>query len=302
MHMTGSLSAAARSMGVTQPAVSAQLQSLERLMGERLFVRGARGVTPTPRADELATRLAVPFGALADALAGARPTEAQHEPPVRLGGASEVLGEVLAPVVGPLIADGLRLQIVPGLTDALVDALRGGALDLVIASQRPRGRTLVATPLVDETFVLVASPAMAAGLPAGGAGTLRAVDLSGVPLLAYAHDLPVLRRYWRHVFGERLEREPALIFPDLRALRDAAVGGAGVTVLPTYLCRAALDSGALVELNPTDDPPINTLYLLRRPGGRALPHVQRVIDMLRGPVAASVADERDSSGQGILEP
>lgn len=294
VHAAGSLSAAARTMGVTQPAVSAQLQALERSLGERLFVRGARGVTPTLRADELAARLAGPFASLAGALATVDPDTPAAQPAVRIGGAAELLAEVVAPALAPLIAGGVRAQVQPGLTGALTDALRAGALDLVIASERPRGRSLFATPLVDETFLLVAAPHLAAPLRSSLAG--GAPDaLDDTPLLAYAHDLPILRRYWRHVFGVRLEREPALTFPDLRALRDAAIAGAGATVLPSYLCRAALDAGLLVDLLPTDDPPINTLYLVSRTGDPARPHVERVRQLLAERVATTVEDAASSA-------
>lgn len=276
-------------MGVTQPAVTAQLQSQERSLGERLFVRGARGVTPTLRADELATRLAAPFASVAGALASIDPDAPAAQPPVRIGGAAELLAEVVAPALAPLIAEGVRAQVLPGLTGVLTDALRAGSLDLVIASERPRGRTLVAVPLVDETFVLVAAPGLAERVMASLA-TDGPETLDGVPLLAYAHDLPILRRFWRHVFGTRLEREPALTFPDLRALRDAAVAAAGVTVLPSYLCRAALDSGRLVDLLPTDDPPINTLFLVSRAGDPTRPHVERVRLILADRISTTVED------------
>lgn len=57
IYRGGSLTAAATRRGLTQPAVSGQLAKLERELGEPLFVRGSRGVTPTPRADELARRV-----------------------------------------------------------------------------------------------------------------------------------------------------------------------------------------------------------------------------------------------------
>ncbi|MEV6101423.1 hypothetical protein [Nocardia sp. NPDC051981] len=38
---------------------------------------------------------------------------------------------------------------------------------------------------------------------------LRANDFGGVPLVTYAADLPIVRRYWRHVFDTRLEADPA---------------------------------------------------------------------------------------------
>jgi DNA-binding transcriptional LysR family regulator len=275
-HRSGSVSAAARMLGLAQSSVTAQLQTLERHMGEPLFERHARGIRPTPRADDLATRLAGPLDQLA-LIAGAEATAS----PLRLGGAAEFLERVVMPALAPAIAQGLRLAVTPGLADDLLAQLRTGSLDLVISAVRPRGRGLPASALCDEEFVLVASPSRGIAPSA----ELSAAELADIPLLAYAHDLPILRRYWRHVFGERLDREPDLVMPDLRALAAAAVAGAGVTVLPTYLIADELADGRLVVLRPTDDPPINTLFLVRRPG----PPVAGV-DVVDRALRAAVAD------------
>ncbi|MCH6230600.1 LysR family transcriptional regulator [Microbacterium sp. CFH 31415] len=289
VHTTGSLSAAARSMGVTQPTVSAQLQALEHLVGEQLFLRGARGVLATPRADELAARIAGPFHALASALAGDEDVTVQ--PAVRIGGALELLSEVVVPSLSDDVARGVRIHVTPGPTTSLVEGVRAGILDAAIVSERPRGRSVLARPFVDETFVLVASPEVARAVASRPA---LPAALDTTPLLAYAPDLPVLRRFWRHVFGSRLEREPSLVVPDLRALRDAAVSGAGATVLPSYLCRAALNRGDLVDLCPTDDPPINTLFTVTRHTAAERPNVQRVLGVLMGRVKEVIADEAAS--------
>lgn len=258
-HRSGSVSAAARTLGLAQSSVTTQLQALEESVGEPLFVRHARGIRPTPRADELAARLSGPLDALADAL-GTRP--AAEPPIVRLGGAAEFLASVAAPALAPAVADGMRLAVTTGLADDLLEQLRVGSLDLVISAVRPRGRGLPSVPFFDEEFALVAAPA----LGIAHSPVLTRDALIDAPLLAYDRDVPILRRYWRHVFGIRLDREPALVFPDLRALAAAAVAGAGVTVLPTYLIADELADGRLVDLRPTDDPPINTLHLVRRPG------------------------------------
>lgn len=258
-HRSGSVSAAARMLGLAQSTVTAQLQTLEKNTGEPLFVRLARGIRPTARADELAARLAGPFDALAEAV-GAQPVA--ESPRVRLGGAAEFLASVALPALAPAIADGLRVVVTAGLAEDLLGELRVGSLDLVISAVRPRGRALPAVPFLDEEFVLVAAPSLGI-VPSPD---LRPDALERMPLLAYARDVPILRRYWRHVFGIRLEREPALIAPDLRALAAAAVAGAGVTVLPTYLIAEELADGLLVVVRETEDPPINTLYLVRRPG------------------------------------
>lgn len=257
-HRSGSVSAAARLLGLAQSSVTAQLQALERTVGEPLFERHARGLRPTARADELAARVAGPLDALAVAVGRSPDTAA---PVVRLGGASEFLERVAMPALAPLVTAGMRVTVTPGLAEDLLAALRAGTLDLVVSAVRPRGRTLLAVPLCDEEFVLVAAP----GLVAPGDG-LRPDALDRAPLLAYAADVPILRRYWRHVFGTRLEREPALVIPDLRAVARAAAAGAGVTVLPRYLIAEELADGTLVALNETEDPPINTLFAVRRPG------------------------------------
>lgn len=252
-YRTGSVSAAARMLGLAQSSVTGQLQALEQNTGEPLFERHARGIRPTSRADDLASRLAGPLDQLALAAGAVAPAA-----PLRLGGAAEFLERVAMPALASSIASGLRLAVTAGLADDLLEQLRVGSLDLVISAVRPRGRSLPASALCDEEFALVASPAL-------GVEPAERPRLAH-PLLAYAHDLPILRRYWRHVFGERIDREPDLVIPDLRALAAAAVAGAGVTVLPTYLIADELADGRLAVLRPTEDPPINTLYLVRRPG------------------------------------
>lgn len=294
VHTAGSLSGAARSLGVSQPTVSAQLQALEKLTGEQLFVRGARGVIPTPHADDLARRLTPAFEELEKALAGTDEDGAVAQPPVRVGGAAEVLGEVVAPALAGCLARGIRVNLTAGTTIELLDGVRAGLLDIAIVSERPRGRAVSGRPWVDETFVLVAAPEIASRVAVARPATLPPASamFDDVPLLAYAQDVPVLRRFWRHVFGTRLEREPALVVPDLRALRQAAIAGAGATVLPSYLCRDALEAGTLVDIWPTDDPPINTLFLVtRHPTTSGRPHVEQVLQVLGSEVRPVIADE-----------
>ena len=246
-------------LGIAQSSVTTQLQALERSMGEPLFIRHARGIVPTPRADDLAARLSGPLDALALAVGSPSPATA---PPVRIGGAGEFVERVVMPALAPMIAEGRRITVTTGLADELLEQLGAGSLDLVLSAIRPKGRARPAVALFDEEFALVAAPSLGVSASA----ELVPSALEGIPLLAYAHDVPILRRYWRHVFGLRLEREPALIVPDLRALAAAAVAGAGFTVLPTYLIAEELADGRLAVLRETDDPPINTLYLVRRPG------------------------------------
>ncbi|MFJ9537628.1 LysR family transcriptional regulator [Streptomyces sp. NPDC101225] len=282
VYRTGSFTAAALVLGLSQPTVTTQVRALERQLGRELFERQARGVSPVPYADELASRIVQPLDALAEVAPGG--TGAGHPvEPVHLAGPHEFLTRSVLPGLAPLVERGVRLRIAPGLTEPLLEELRAGRHDLVIATYRPRGRTLACVPLEDEEFVLVTSPGWAERV--GGPARIAAAGpaaLHGVPLLAYAEDLPIVRRYWRHVFGRRLVRRPAVTMPDLNALLAAVAGGAGFTVLPRYLCAGELASGDLVLLHDPDDPPINTAFLVQRPGAVTNPHVTLVRDHLLG--------------------
>ncbi|MGI5460298.1 LysR family transcriptional regulator [Streptomyces sp. CA-249302] len=279
VYRTGSFTAAARLLGLSQPTVTTQVRALERQLGRELFERQARGVSPAPHADELAARIVQPLDSLALLTGGT--TDDRPPEPVHLAGPNELLTRQVLPALAPLVDRGVRLRITPGLTEPLLEDLRAGHHDLVIATFRPRGRALTAVPLSDEEFVLVASPTWAERI--GGPARITAdgpAALHGVPLVAYAEDLPIVRRYWRHVFGRRLVRQAAVTMPDLNAVKAAVLGGTGFTVLPRYLCADELASRALVLLHEPDDPPINTGFLVQRPGASANPHVALVRDHL----------------------
>lgn len=277
VHRTGSLTAGAAQVGLSQPTVTTQVQALERHLGTPLFERLPRGVAPTAAGHELAARVSGPLDALEAVIGGPGPDRpVPPEPPVLLGGPAEQLAVQVLPALAPLVADGVRLVVRTGLTDELLAGLRSGTLDLVIATARPRGRTVLAEPLADEEFVLVAAPAVAERIDSGllaadGPGALR-----GLAIVSYAADLPILRRYWRHVFETRLETAPALIVPDLRAVLAAVAAGAGISVLPRYLCARELAEDILVPLLDPADPPINTGFLARRVGAPPRPHVDLV--------------------------
>ncbi|MFD3454999.1 LysR family transcriptional regulator [Streptomyces sp. NPDC058691] len=278
VHRAGSLTTAARMLGISQPTVTAQVRALEQQLGRQLFERLPRGVAATGVADELAGQVAGPLDALAEVTQRGRAGLEAPPEPVHLGGPAEMVAARVLPALAPLVARGLLLRVTTGLADDLLDGLHAGRFDLVLSPVRPRGRTLAAVPLMDEEFVLVAAPDWAERI-----GPLRCEDpgpLHDVPVVAYAEDLPILRRYWRHVFRTRLSARPAVVVADLRGVLAAVVAGAGISVVPRYLCEAELASGALVALLAPDDPPINTGYLAERAGAPTRPAVTAVRERL----------------------
>ncbi|GAA1794936.1 LysR family transcriptional regulator [Agromyces lapidis] len=260
----GSMSEGARLLGLSQATASSHVQALEQRLGTVLFERGATGVVATPRAVALGREVAGPLDALDDVLA---PAAAGGTETIDVGGAAEFLGEVLAPRLDELAdASAARLRLRFGLADGLLDELRTGALDLVVSAVRPSQRGLSAMPLVDEEFVLVASPRWRLAGPPESTEAVAAA-LAEVPLIAYGDELPIVRRYWRSVFGHRPDGlRPIAVIPDLRAIRSALVAGVGMSVLPRYLVESELAAGRLVALYEPELAPLNTLYLVARTG------------------------------------
>ncbi|MGW2288783.1 LysR family transcriptional regulator [Streptomyces phaeochromogenes] len=276
VYRSGSFTAAAPRLALSQPTVTAQIRTLEQQTGRELFTRLPRGVDPTPYAHELAGQITGPL----DALAGLEDAGSLAAP-VHLAGPSELLCVRVLPSLVPLVADGVELRVAQGLPEPLLEEMRTGRHDLVITTRRPRGRALESVPLTDEEYLLVANPAWAERVarhtnPDDLCGALREI-----PMVTYAEDLPIVRRYWRTVFGKQLTARAAVTVPNLYAVLSAVNSGAGVSVLPRSLCQDYLDDGRLVLLHEVEEPPLNTLFLVQRPGAETNPDVIRVRDLLR---------------------
>ncbi|MFF3500867.1 LysR family transcriptional regulator [Streptomyces sp. NPDC003247] len=279
VYRSGTFTAAAPLLGLSQPTVTAQIRTLEQQTGRELFTRLPRGVEPTPLAHELAGQIAGPLDALA-VLEGTGPLSGRTAP-VHLAGPSELLCVRVLPALTPLIAEGVQLRVAQGLPEPLLEEMRAGRHDLVIATRRPRGRALESVPLADEEYVLVAAPSWARHVGDRPDADDLCAALRDLPLVTYAEDLPIARRYWRTVFGRQLTARAALTVPNLYAVLSAVNSGAGYSVLPRSLCQEYLDSGRLALLHDPEEAPLNTLFLVQRPGADTNPDVLRVRDRLR---------------------
>ncbi|MGA4541226.1 LysR family transcriptional regulator [Uniformispora flossi] len=276
VHRAGSFTRAAHLLDLSQPAITAQIRSLEKQVGRQLFQRLPRGVTPTTVADELAAKLAPHLDALEEITArdvlGTDPLRQT----VHLAGPPEITGRLVLPALADLVRRGLRLRVSLGSGDDLLTGLAAARHDIVISDVRPRVRGITATPLADEEYVLVGAPAWAERLPCHRLEAEGHLALDGVPLVADNEEQTLVERYWASVFDTKPTTPAALVVPDLRAVVDCALAGAGIAVLPRYLCAEALGSGALVALLEPEIPPLSTLFLAVRTGELSRPHLAQL--------------------------
>lgn len=271
VYRTGSLTEAAALLGLSQPTVTARIKELEAAGGHPLFERTRSGVTPTARGDELARAAAASVDLLDDLLTSHLSAPATA---IQLGGPAEMLSVMVVPRLAEVVAAiGAPVQLTFGVADSLLEMLRTGALDIVVSAVRPQVRGISAAPLYDEEFVLVGAPRWHRQVARANSD-----PWAEIPVVAYAQNLPIIRRYWQSVFGRRPEgMTVSAVVPDLRGVRDAVLAGAGMSVLPEYLVRDHLVRGELVLLDTPEVAPLNTVYLATR--SRETARSQRVRDL-----------------------
>ncbi|MEW2494688.1 LysR family transcriptional regulator [Streptomyces nodosus] len=282
VHRAGSFTRAAALLGLSQPAVTSQIRALERQLGRPLFLRQARGVTPTTIGDELAHKAAPHLDALVE-IAETGLDEHSSLRTLHLAGPPEFTAERVLPALTRLtdgLGQGLTLRASFGDADVILDGLGAGHHDLAITTARPRGALLTATPLCDEEHILVAASRWASRVGSGKLRRKGAQALRNLPVVEVHESLPFVSRYWASVFDSRPAASGTVIVPDLRAVLACAAMGAGLAVLPRYLCAAALERGDVVALHDPAVPPLRTYFLVVRTGTLAMPHIARAHEWL----------------------
>ncbi len=154
----GSLSGAARALGVTLAVVSKRLATLESRAGVRLIHRTTRALSPTEDGARLLTDVSRALEAI-EAAEG-RLVDGRDEPAGTLRVSAPIAfgRRCVAPVLGRLVARHPRLVVVLELNDEVVD-LVGEGLDVAIRIGALIDSTAKLRKLADNRRILVAAPA-----------------------------------------------------------------------------------------------------------------------------------------------
>jgi LysR family transcriptional regulator, transcriptional activator for dmlA len=153
----GSLSAAARQMGIGLAVVSKRLAALERRVGARLVNRTTRSLSATAEGEVLLAHVDRVLEALDEAEARLAGGRASPRGLLRVS-APIAFGRVhVAPVAADLVARHPELDIELKLDDRLVDLIEA-RVDVAVRIGPPRDSTAVMRKLADNRRILVASP------------------------------------------------------------------------------------------------------------------------------------------------
>ena len=273
---TGSLSAAARRLGVTQPTMSRRLAELEEGLREPLFARGVEGTTLTPFGESLlepARRMAE-WAAEVDRAAD----RADQSPRgvVRITAPPGVAFHFLAPFAARVRErlPEVRLELVAAVQ--YVDLARREA-DLALRMQRPTQRDLLCLSTVEFNVMAFAAPSYVERLPRNY--RLADVDFIGwAPPLEHLPPNPQLAAF---IPGFR----PIFAADDYLVQLRAAEAGVGAVVLGDVWYHFAFSTN-LVPLKLDLGPLRGAIHLLASRSALQIPRVRAVADLLVAELAA----------------
>jgi DNA-binding transcriptional LysR family regulator len=249
----GSVKAAARSLGVSEPAVSGAVRALRRELGDRLYLRSGGGLELTPGGQRLAAAGGEILGLAEQARRAVR--EARGRTTTLRVAATAPVAEFAA---GPLLEAFTRrnagvevaLQVAPGfafatlLTDRLVDVALG---------PRPAGDAgggIESVPFLRYAMVVVAAP----GHRLAGRRDLPAAALAGELWLVGPSGSDPSTATGEFLAREGLAPRALRAFPSFAAASSQAAAARGITLAIAHTVDDERKRGSLVALDVSGTP------------------------------------------------
>lgn len=291
-----SFTKAAAELFLTQSAISRQIQTLETQLGIKLFRREVRRLALTPEGEvlyravtEILTRLADVCAGLRAAAASAAIEAAQQRPRVTVSASVGIAALWLVPRLAAFQELEPNLDVLISADNRLVDLEREG-IDLALRYISPVVPPPGATQLFHEVVFPVASPALAAGLPA----VLRPEDLEKVTLLAFesGFNTPWLSwEPWLLGLGLAHTKPKAVLqFNHYDQLIRAAEDGRGIALARGPLVAQSIAAGRLQPLGDARQHVAARAYFLVRAAQAVRPEVERFAAWLQAEARKTEAD------------
>lgn len=255
----GSLSAAARSLGVEHTTVSRRIEALEGILGLRLFDRFARGWSLTDAGRALlpqAQRIEEEIHTLLRQASGA----GSDFGIVRISAPPAIAAHWITPRLSALRAQLAGIQIELGAEPARVDLSRREA-DIAIRFRRPQTPDLAVRVVATVQYYLCAAPEY-----------LASRKSEEWEFIGYDESLATTpQQAWLNAFAAG--RPFAFSSNDLNSIAAAVRFGAGIAVLPDYLA-----AGLII---PAINCPVQRdLWMVIHDDVRKSPRVRRTADLL----------------------
>mgnify|MGYP000010364513 FL=1 len=245
---TGSFTAAAQRINVTQASISQRISSLEQRIGSQLFIRNARGVSLSVEGEAWLPYVSAAFRSLEESYEDIFGIQREK---ITIS-ASASVNELW---LSPRLRDWQNKNSQQITLSTIVLQAESSVLDTTIHLQYGTGESENShkSPLFSEQISPVASPDLLKGTASWL--NLPRLAVSG-PRLGW-HE-------WSRLSGDPITPVPKLRFDSFSAALSAAVSGAGVMLASLPLCSPLLDQGKLVRVSEHLLDPQETYWMLAK--------------------------------------
>lgn len=276
----GSFVAAAESVGVTQPTLSAGIKELEAALGAVLVERGRSGAVLTPAGVEAAERAARTLREVEELVRSVQAAGKPFSGVFRLG-AIPTIAPFLLPRVLPLLRKKyprLRLQLREDLTARLAEGLRMRTLDAAVIALPYSAHGVATQPVAEDEFFLLCPE----GHPLAARNDLAPSDLKDEDVLLL-EDGHCLREHALSVCRSAPGKRAADVgATSLATLVQMVAGGMGVTLLPKIAAEGGAAAGAHVEMRPFSEPVVGrSIGVAWREGSQREEEARMLAEVLR---------------------
>lgn len=248
----GSFTRAAERLDVSKAAMSQKIKELEEMAGVLLVQRTTRSVRLTSAGEKLVEELREPFARIEQSFFSVRDTAGPVRGLVRITAPVAFARQQLVPIIGEFLRDYPQVRLQLDVTDRIM-SLSSEGFDLAIRHSDTLPETHVALPLCDTRTLLVASPAYLneQGIPQ------TPQDLAQHNCLYYPRGVESPR--WRFATTADSEQvqvriQGSFATNNSESIRDAALQGLGIAMLPDFSAREALAAGSLQQVLPAWQP------------------------------------------------
>jgi DNA-binding transcriptional LysR family regulator len=273
----GSFSAAAASLGYTQPAVSRQIATLEAEVGTVLVRRVPLGAVLTDAGRLLVARSEAILARLADAEAELRALAGLEGGTLRLATFASAAASVVPIAVARFREryPAIELSIAMADPDESVPRLRAGEFDLVLSHDGTLERSGIEVIHLFEDPMYVAMPA---SHKLCNSHSLTLSDFANEPwMLATTQTCPDARLFLRSCHAAGFEPQIAFQNDDYSAILGFVAAGVGVAVIPDMVSRGGRDDVVIRELHP---PPPSRPISAVLPAGYRSPAASAMVAVL----------------------
>jgi DNA-binding transcriptional LysR family regulator len=270
---SGSLTAAARELGMQKSSVSRKLAELEESVGARLLQRTTRALNLTDEGRVFYDHGLRAMAELEEAQAAVSGMRAAPRGLLRV--TAPLAFGYLGSVVGAFLARYPEVQVELVCTDRVVDLVEEG-FDLAIRAGTLPDTSLIVRKLGTLPRYLVASP----DYLKRHAKPKKPDDLAAHTCLTFVSSHPLWRLSAEGRTAE-VRVDGKLAANDYDLIRQAAIAGAGIALIPDLGCIDAIEAGTLVRVLPewtSEETPVQALY----PSTRHLPaKVKAFVEFLK---------------------